>query len=387
MRILLITDGIYPYVMGGMQKYAYYLGKFLSKAGVKVHLIHCAQDLAPGDEMTRSEFQGFDGRYITFESLPFPVTSKLPGHYITENKVYSKAVLDLVRCKLADFDLVYCQGFTAWAFIEAKEQGNLDIPVISNLHGYEMYQRPPSLKGWLGQWLLRSATKRVTLGSDAVVSYGGHINSILFGLGVPPESVVECPLGVEASWLVAAPSPTSDTRREFVFIGRDERRKGVHELTLALKALLKKNKADIKFHFIGPILEGHRLIDHRIIYHGAVQEEEKIKRILRGADVLVCPSYSEGMPTVIMEGMASGLAIIATDVGAVNRQVHGNGWLLPAPDVNVIRHALEKAIELPTDQLDALKRVSLERVRDNFTWERVISRKFKLLEGIAHRGE
>ena len=33
-------------------------------------------------------------------------------------------------------------------------------------------------------------------------------------------------------------------------------------------------------------------------------------------DVLICPSYSEGMPNVIIEAAARGLAIIATNVGA-----------------------------------------------------------------------
>ena len=33
-------------------------------------------------------------------------------------------------------------------------------------------------------------------------------------------------------------------------------------------------------------------------------------------DILICPSYSEGMPNVILEGMSRGLAIITTDVGA-----------------------------------------------------------------------
>ena len=43
----------------------------------------------------------------------------------------------------------------------------------------------------------------------------------------------------------------------------------------------------------------------------------------------MCPSYSEGMPNVIMEAMSRGLAIIATDVGAVSKLVdEENGWLI-----------------------------------------------------------
>ena len=46
-------------------------------------------------------------------------------------------------------------------------------------------------------------------------------------------------------------------------------------------------------------------------------------------DILLCPSYSEGMPNVILEAMSRGLAIIATNVGAIRLLVsEDNGVLL-----------------------------------------------------------
>ena len=44
------------------------------------------------------------------------------------------------------------------------------------------------------------------------------------------------------------------------------------------------------------------------------------------SDVLVVPSLSEGMPTVILEAMARGKAVIATDVGAVSDLVSEEEW-------------------------------------------------------------
>ena len=40
MKIALITDGIYPYVMGGMQKHSYFLAKYLAKNKIKIDLYH-----------------------------------------------------------------------------------------------------------------------------------------------------------------------------------------------------------------------------------------------------------------------------------------------------------------------------------------------------------
>ena len=40
MRVALITDGIYPYVIGGMQKHSFYIAKYLAKNRVYVDLFH-----------------------------------------------------------------------------------------------------------------------------------------------------------------------------------------------------------------------------------------------------------------------------------------------------------------------------------------------------------
>ena len=74
-------------------------------------------------------------------------------------------------------------------------------------------------------------------------------------------------------------------------------------------------------------------------------------------DILICPSYSEGMPNVIMEGMARGLAIIATNVGATSRMVSKeNGWLI-SPDN--LQKNLYDAI------MDAYKLNKLEKMKKN----------------------
>ena len=40
MRVALITDGISPYVLGGMQKHSYYLVKYFAKNKIHVDLVH-----------------------------------------------------------------------------------------------------------------------------------------------------------------------------------------------------------------------------------------------------------------------------------------------------------------------------------------------------------
>ena len=57
MKILLLTDGITPYAMGGMQKHSANLAKYLTLAGVEVTLVHCVareKEIPSDDEVNES---------------------------------------------------------------------------------------------------------------------------------------------------------------------------------------------------------------------------------------------------------------------------------------------------------------------------------------------
>ncbi|MCB0843032.1 MAG: glycosyltransferase family 4 protein [Bacteroidetes bacterium] len=381
MKILLITDGIYPFITGGMQKHSYYLAKFLTQSNIDVCLVHCTEQSGQIDEKSLPEFVDFRHEHITFKTYHFPSTDRFPGHYVRENKQFSEVIFNDLKNQLDPFDLIYCQGFTGWKFILESEKGNLKIPVISNLHGYNMFQKAPSFKVKLEHYLLRGIAKRVSRKSDFVFSFGGKITEILKKIGVKDEQIIESPIGIESSWLVKSPQNRKNAIRKFVFIGRYERIKGIQELNRALQNLIHQKTGNFEFHFIGDIPAAHRITYPNITYHGKITEEKKIQQILQSSDILVCPSYSEGMPTVIMEAMASGLAIIGTDVGAINQQITDNGWLIPDSRVETIQAALESAIRISDQELTALKENSLARVERFFLWERVIQHKIGCLEG------
>ena len=83
--------------------------------------------------------------------------------------------------------------------------------------------------------------------------------------------------------------------------------------------------------------------------------------------MLLCPSYSEGMPNVILEAMSRGLAIIATDIGAICDMVcDKNGILL---ENNKPFTILESIINLKSNKLKLaeLKQNSVTKVRERFS--------------------
>lgn len=368
MRIALMTDGIWPFVIGGMQKHSFYLCKYLARNGVYIDLYHTGKQNATPDLSTC--FTGEELKYITSYVIPYKQADKLPGHYLRTSYQYSKALYELFQTK-PTVDLVYAKGLAGWYLLNQKRSGKKLPPVFLNVHGYEYYQKTASFKNKIEQLMLRPAFRYVSTYTDYIFSYGGKITDIV-KKRIPnsSEKIIEIPTGIEKGFISRA-TPVMNHPRQFVYLGRFERRKGIHELHKAIKQL--KKQYSFQFHFIGNIPEEYKVKSPDIIYHGQLNNKEAIKEILDKADVLVCPSYAEGMPNVILEGMACHCAIIATDVGAVAAQVNdNNGWLIEPGSSHSLQKALVKALSISDEELLYKKQESVNRIKTKFLWDNII---------------
>jgi glycosyltransferase involved in cell wall biosynthesis len=301
MRIALITDGIWPYVLGGMQKHSYYLCKYLARQKIHVHLIHFNQSAYDIEKL--EFFSAEEKAFIRQTLVPFPPAGKLPGHYLRNSRRYAKLVYETLKPEWQSFDFIYTKGFTGWQLLKEKRKGTPLPPVGIKFHGYEMFQKAPDLKTRLQHiFLLRRPARTLSLQADLVFSYGGKITDIIRSLGVPATRIAEIPSGVETEFIAGATAPVTRPLK-FIFLGRYERRKGLEELFSALEQLQPKG---CEFHIVGPIPENKKSALGIIRYHGEIRQREKVLSLLRSSDVLVCPSWSEGMPNVILEAMSQG---------------------------------------------------------------------------------
>ena len=157
---------------------------------------------------------------------------------------------------------------------------------------------------------------------------------MLKATGAREEQVVVLPNGVDGVWLDRPPLVSKEEGTRFLMVGRNEYRKGFHILE---KALLLLNKP-IELHFVGdwPKL---KTTHHNLTYHGVVREKEQMMEIMDSCDVLLLPSLSEGMPTVVLEAMARGLQVVGTDVGAMSDLQDG---LLPPGDAQALAAAIRQ---------------------------------------------
>jgi glycosyltransferase involved in cell wall biosynthesis len=118
-------------------------------------------------------------------------------------------------------------------------------------------------------------------------------------------------------------------------------------------------------------------------FHGRADGAE-LRELYHDADVFVLPSEREGMPLVLLEALAMGLPIVATDVPG-NRDVvvdGQNGVLVPLGDPSALRQALLTV----TGDLDGYRRMSetSRRLAGKYSWK-VIGAKFERLYAQASK--
>lgn len=360
MHILLLTDGVYPLRIGGMQRHSRRLIHYFLEANIDVTVVH------PGDQYGNGSLLN-DFPKASEILIPFEDNSKLPGHYLRALKRYAKRI-QCCALDFSKFDIIYIQGFGG-IYLEINQ------PKILNLHGFEMFQPTANFKSKVDAIRLKKLAHTAMNKADFIYSFGGKIDDLLFSLGIPQSKIIHQMNGVDESWLRESEIP-EEKCTEFIFIGRSERRKGIYELNEAIE----KVSEQLNFTFVGPIKQQEQLVRMNVKYLGLIKDEEEIKQLLDQKHCLVCPSYSEGMPTVIAEAMARGCAIIATDVGAISRQYGDNGVLLTKPDPELIAKAIKSLTELSPQEFKVLRENSLQKAKQDFTWKKIISDKIKFFE-------
>ena len=141
------------------------------------------------------------------------------------------------------------------------------------------------------------------------------------------------------------PIPQTDGLH-LVFVGRLTAIKGLRVLMEAMAAA-HADRPDLRLTLVGdgpdrPWLEAAAASMDGAVRFAGYQSQEGVAEILAGADALVLPSFAEGVPVVLMEAMASGKPVIATQLAGVPELVEDgvSGLLVPPGDPAALAAAI-----------------------------------------------
>ncbi|WP_299847861.1 glycosyltransferase [uncultured Paracoccus sp.] len=179
--------------------------------------------------------------------------------------------------------------------------------------------------------------------------------------------VVHC--GLEPDSFTTAPSPPEQA--PFLCIGRLSPEKG-HLILLDAFAALRRDHPEARLVLAGdgdlrPEVEARIAalgLGDAVRITGWISSDQ-VRRELEACHTLVQPSFIEGLPVVIMEGMAAGRPVISTYVGGIAELVQPGrtGWLVTAGDPVALADAMREALVLPDAARAELAELAVERAR------------------------
>lgn len=180
------------------------------------------------------------------------------------------------------------------------------------------------------------------------------------------------------------------------FVGRIVREKGAVEFVRAA-AIVKESIPGARFVMVGEPLrsdrdgcreEIHRLRDELGLARDLVFAgyRNDVPALLAAFDLFVLPSYREGMPRALLEGMATGLPVVATSIRGCREEVANgvSGILVPPRDHQALAAAMKKL--LASGELRArMGEEGLRRVLAHFDERKIVAMQIGHLDRLGAR--
>lgn len=332
---------------------------------------HEVVGMAPGED---SEYAAILSSWgASYKSTSFMRSSLNP---LVDLRASNRLAHDLREMK-ADAVMSYTIRMAIWGTIAAKKAG---IPLRSALiTGMGASFETGGLKGRI----LRSAAVFLTRMSlskaTAVIVQNPDDAQLLAEVGAVSRDQVKIVngSGVDLDHFTAKPLPQGPV--SFLMVARLLIQKGVREYFEAARRV-KALRPDVQFHLVGPVEEHVTGISAKeveqlvaegiVIYHGS---QKDVRPFFEACHIYTLPSYyPEGTPRSILEALATGRAIITTDMPGCRATItHGvEGFLVPKQDPEALTKAMMTLIDDP-EMMKAMAQKARQRAEDVYDVRKV----------------
>jgi len=280
--------------------------------------------------------------------------------------------LALKRCLLVHLHISQYGSFFRKALLAWMAKA-FCVPVVLHIHGSKFHNFfAESSK--TSQFIIRSTLES----ADAVLALGDVWADRLRAIA-PLAKITVLPNAVRPDIAVRQ---EGDKTVGFVFLGEVGERKGTFALLEAWARMLASTGRESSVHLTiagdGDIGRAKRVVDElglaaTVDIRGWIAKSEA-RDLLSVAKVLVLPSRNEGQPMAILEAMAQGLCVIASDVGGIPEMLRGGAGILVKPDdVDELSKAISLVVADPAVRASC-GRNAIERIHTDFNLDVLSSR-------------
>ena len=270
--------------------------------------------------------------------------------YTLSLKNWINPLIEQWRPDIIDAHFIWPDGVGA-----AGLASSLEIPYSITLRG-KIY---PSLEDASQRKQCVAALQK----ADLVISVDDRMAQLARDFGVDSKRIEVIPNGVDIQRF--RDGDQASARKELGLPERERlvltvahlgKRKGHHEMIEALAHL----PDDVSLVLVGgasvsgedekqlrDIARQHQ-VAHRLVFAGK-QPHHQVHRFYQAADLTVLASWREGCPNTVLESLACGTPVVATDVGSVNSMIHDgvNGHVVPIRDVKRLSNAIASMLDQP----------------------------------------
>lgn len=148
-------------------------------------------------------------------------------------------------------------------------------------------------------------------------------------------------------------SPAGPFETDVLLVGRMEEQKGIDVLLRAVRQLKDGGRTlRVKIVGGGPMEEAYRALNAELGLEAHVEFcswRRDVEDLMTGSRLLVLPSRFEGLPMVLLEGMALGVPVVSSAVGGAAEVIRDgrSGVLVPPVDVDALARALTAVLDDP----------------------------------------
>jgi glycosyltransferase involved in cell wall biosynthesis len=265
--------------------------------------------------------------------------------------------------------------------------GNLmyKTPYLVSLRGGDIPGAEPGLKAF--HFFLKPLRRLILHKSESVVANSMSLMELAFKSDPMDYKII--PNGVDTDYYCPADQSARDQNTfQFLFVGRMQPQKNLFFLLDCIAGLKNKTSKLFIFNIAGDgylraDLENYAVklgIERQIIFHGWLDKQELLS-LYQKSDCVVNPSLYEGMSNVLLEAMACGLPVIASNVTGNDVLVehNTNGYLFNLGKQDELIDILKSVVENPA-QLNDLGNNARAIVIEKYSWQEVAAGYISLLK-------